>query len=82
MWGRFGILILALLSGCSKEPKFQLQKLEGNAQGTTYHISYWSPQPVDNQAIDAEVLQVFDSIDKTLSNYRPDSVIEKLKELV
>jgi len=75
MWGRSGLLIWVLLAGCSKAPE-QLQKIEGTAQGTTYHISYWSPQPVDNQAIEAEVLKVFDSIDKTLSNYRPDSTIE------
>jgi thiamine biosynthesis lipoprotein len=64
------------MSGCSKEPQLQLQKIEGTAQGTTYHISYWSSQSVDNKAIEAEVLKVFDSIDKTLSNYRADSVIE------
>ncbi len=76
MWVRFGLLILTLMSGCSKEPQLQLQKIEGAAQGTTYHISYWSSQSVDNKAIEAEILKVFDSIDKTLSNYRSDSLIE------
>ena len=74
MWVKFGLLLLIILSGCAKESP--LQKIEGAAQGTTYHISYWSPQPLNNQAIEAEILKVFESIDKTLSNYRPDSMIE------
>lgn len=64
---------LTLLAGCS-EPS--IQKLEGAAQGTTYHISYWSESPLDNDAIKAGVEAEFASIDQQLSNYRPDSVIE------
>lgn len=67
------ILFLGLLAGCS-EPT--IQKLEGAAQGTTYHISYWSELPVDGKTIEAGVKTEFDVIDKTLSNYRTDSVIE------
>jgi thiamine biosynthesis lipoprotein len=67
------ILFLGLLAGCS-EPA--IQKLEGAAQGTTYHISYWSELPVDNKAIEAGIKNELDSIDKTLSNYRTDSIIE------
>ena len=62
-----------MLTGCSEQA---LQKLEGSAQGTTYHISYWSELPVDGKAIEAGIKSEFDMIDKTLSNYRPDSVIE------
>ena len=53
-----------------------MQKLEGAAQGTSYHISYWSELPVDKQAVAADIKNELDAIDKTLSNYRPDSVIE------
>lgn len=66
-------LFLAMLTGCS-EPT--MQKLEGPAQGTTYHISYWSEAPVDAKAIKADVENEFAVIDKLLSNYRPDSTIE------
>lgn len=66
------ICLLALF-GCS-EPK--ITKFEGTAQGTSYHISYWSPNPLDGKAIETEVNTRFASIDKTFSNYRPDSVIE------
>jgi len=53
-----------------------VQKLEGAAQGTTYHISYWSKDSVNISIIDIAVKNKLAAIDKTLSNYRPDSVIE------
>jgi thiamine biosynthesis lipoprotein len=62
-----------LLAGCS-EPA--IQKLEGPAQGTTYHISYWSEAPVDTGEIKTAIESEFALIDKLLSNYRPDSTIE------
>jgi thiamine biosynthesis lipoprotein len=67
------ILCFSLLTGCSEQA---IQKLEGSAQGTTYHISYWSELPVDGKDIEASIHNEFDTIDKTLSNYRPDSIIE------
>lgn len=67
------ILFSCLLTGCSEHA---IQKLEGSAQGTTYHISYWSELPVDGKNIEAGITNELDTIDKTLSNYRPDSIIE------
>ena len=70
----YGLLLLfSLLTGCSEQA---IQKLEGAAQGTTYHISYWSELPVNGKDIEASIKKEFDAIDKTLSNYRPDSIIE------
>jgi FAD:protein FMN transferase len=68
------ILFISIFTGCSEQ---SIQKLEGSAQGTTYHISYWSELPVDGKDIETSIKNEFDSIDKTLSNYRPDSIIEK-----
>jgi len=34
--------------GCSKPQ--EVQKISGDAQGTTYHISFWSPQAIDKPA--------------------------------
>ena len=68
------ILCFSLLSGCSEQA---VQKLEGAAQGTTYHISYWSELPVEAKAVEVSVKNELDAIDKILSNYRPDSVIER-----
>ena len=67
------ILFFSMLMGCSEQA---IQKLEGSTQGTTYHISYWSELPSDDKAIDASIKNEFDTIDKALSNYRPDSIIE------
>ncbi|MDD1630003.1 MAG: FAD:protein FMN transferase [Methylococcaceae bacterium] len=67
------ILFFSILTGCSEQ---SVQKLEGSAQGTTYHISYWSELPMDGKDIEASIKKEFDIIDKTLSNYRPDSIIE------
>lgn len=68
-----GCACILVLPSCS-EP--QITKFEGLAQGTSYHISYWSANPVDNKTIEAAVNARLASIDKTFSNYRADSVIE------
>jgi len=65
--------IFSQLIACSGP---SIQKLEGAAQGTTYHISYWSKTSIDNAAVASAVKNELDVIDKALSNYRPDSVIE------
>ena len=67
------ILFFSMLTGCSEQA---IQKLEGSTQGTTYHISYWSALPVAGKDIEATIKNELDTIDKTLSNYRPDSIIE------
>jgi thiamine biosynthesis lipoprotein len=71
-------LLLIMQAGCS-EPT--IQKLEGPAQGTTYHISYWPESPVDTKAIKADIENEFAVIDKLLSNYRPDSTIETFNSI-
>lgn len=68
------ILFFSVLTGCS-DPS--VQKLEGSAQGTTYHISYWSELSMDGKDIETTIKNELDTIDRTLSNYRPDSIIEK-----
>jgi len=76
--GFISSLFLIMLAGCS-EPT--IQKLEGPAQGTTYHISYWSEEPADDKAIKADIENEFAAIDKLLSNYRPDSTIETFNSI-
>ncbi len=67
------LFLLLSVQGCSEQP---IQKLQGSAQGTTYHISYWSASPVDPKDIQVSIETEFGIIDKMLSNYRPDSMIE------
>lgn len=68
----FGLLLLA---GCA-EPTPEVVKFEGLTQGTTYHISYWTKQAIDRKAIQSAATSALEDIDKTFSNYRPDSRIE------
>lgn len=76
-----GISLLMLSTvGCVK-PK-DIQKLSGNAQGTTYHISFWSPKNVDLKVTAKNVETEFSRIDKQLSNYRPDSAIEQFNAML
>lgn len=67
-----GILLIAL-TACARPPEVQL--LEGIAQGTTYHVRFWSERPVDAQALHRDVGAEFARIDREISNYRDDSVI-------
>lgn len=71
------VLLLIILTACA-EPS--VQKFEGFAQGTTYHISYWTDAPIDPQAVKVGVEKEFAVIDQLLSNYRPDSVIEQFNQ--
>ncbi|MFZ5601940.1 MAG: FAD:protein FMN transferase [Pseudomonadota bacterium] len=72
------LLLLPLslvLAGCTRAPA--LQSIEGFAQGTTYHITWWSAEAVDNAALQQAVTERFAQIDAALSGYRPDSTIEQ-----
>jgi FAD:protein FMN transferase len=68
-----GLLLILSIESCSEGGT---QKLQGYAQGTTYHISYWSKSSVDNKSIKNLVEAEFGVIDRLLSNYRDDSTIE------
>lgn len=69
------LLIALLLAACNPTP--ELQKFSGAAQGTTFHISYWSRQPADTATIKKLTEAEFARIDQLLSNYRPDSTLEQ-----
>jgi thiamine biosynthesis lipoprotein len=69
------LLVVFVLNACGK-PVPDIAKFEGFAQGTTYHISYWSTTPIDKKALEDQVNKALVDIDKVLSNYRNDSVIE------
>lgn len=75
-------LIFALLTACSEQaPDQVIEKLQGSAQGTSYHISYWSPNQINPNDIKSSIENEFTAIDKTLSNYRTDSDIEAFNTL-
>lgn len=73
LYSCFSLLLMLSIGGCSEQA---FQKIQGYAQGTTYHISYWPESPVDTKRIKTSIETEFGTIDKMLSNYRDDSTIE------
>lgn len=67
-------LIIPTLLSCS--PPESLQRFAGLTQGTSYHISFWKPG-VNAADLKRQVDQELARLDKLLSNYRADSVIEQ-----
>jgi len=70
----FLILVSTLFISCNSNKK-SLIKIEGNAQGTTYHISYLSDDPINYKtAIDS----LLKDIDKSMSTWLPSSIISRI----
>jgi thiamine biosynthesis lipoprotein len=76
------VIFMATLFLFACTPAPEVQKISGEAQGTSYHISFWSPQAVDTANIQQAVEAEFKRIDEQLSNYRKDSVIEQFNATV
>jgi thiamine biosynthesis lipoprotein len=71
----FCILITScLIAACNKSP--EPTKIEGFAQGTTYHLTFILPDTKQEAAIAQEVTAELKRIDESISNYRKDSTIE------
>lgn len=71
------VITLSLLTACSKSP--EPIKLEGFAQGTTYHFTFVlnNEQTARQQAlISKDISAELNRIDASISNYRKDSTIE------
>jgi len=60
---------------CSQPPN--LVRLSGPAQGTTWHVTFWSPDGKDVEAIRQAIVSELDRLDAMLSTYRPDSALER-----
>lgn len=73
---KFYVIITAALifiGGCRNKPN--LIKIEGEAQGTTWHVSYLSTDPVNHTASIDSLLR---KIDSSMSTYLPMSLISKI----
>ncbi|PKM19750.1 MAG: FAD:protein FMN transferase [Gammaproteobacteria bacterium HGW-Gammaproteobacteria-15] len=68
-------LPLLTLASCDKAPA--LHKFSGAAQGTTYSLTYWSDKKVEQAQFEAAIAGELQRLDKLMSNYRDDSVIEQ-----
>lgn len=69
-----GLIFSCMLPACSKTP--EPTKIEGFAQGTTYHLTFVLPKAVEQMVITQEVTAELQRIDASISNYRTDSTIE------
>lgn len=69
------LLPALLISGCSQQP--EIKKVEGYAQGTTYHISWWSDKAVTIDKVNELFSKELANIDKEFSTYRDDSYISQ-----
>lgn len=67
----FVIFLLSFSSVFSQE----IMKISGEAQGTTYHISYYDSKGRD---LKPEIEEILDRFDQSVSTYQPNSIITKI----
>lgn len=70
----YTLCIAVLVTACGTTPKENVYYIKGEAQGTTYSITYIAKAPVEKVAIDS-ILQV---IDLSMSTYIDNSLISKI----
>ena len=70
----FGMVVTLLFCGCRRAP--ELHKMEGRAQGTSYHITWWSAVPADPAKLQTAIDATFADIDQKISTYRDDSNLQ------
>lgn len=69
------ITMALLFIACKQTSTPSIHKIAGEAQGSTYHIKYISASDEDLKPAVDSILQV---IDRSMSAYRPDSMISKI----
>ena len=72
----YTLCIAVLVTACGMTPKENIYYIKGEAQGTTYGITYIAKTPVEKAAIDS-ILQV---IDLSMSTYIDNSLISKINK--
>lgn len=72
----YTLCIAVLVTACGTTPKENIYYIKGEAQGTTYGITYIAKAPVEKAAIDS-ILQV---IDLSMSTYIDNSLISKINK--
>ncbi|WP_315104764.1 FAD:protein FMN transferase [Capnocytophaga gingivalis] len=72
----YTLCIAVLVTACGMTPKENIYYIKGDAQGTTYSITYIAKAPVEKAAIDS-ILQV---IDLSMSTYIDNSLISKINK--
>jgi thiamine biosynthesis lipoprotein len=67
----FSFLLYSIFCTAQTEPI----KIEGSAQGTTYHITYFDKK---NRDLQPEIEQLLKDFDKSVSTYIPNSIISRI----
>lgn len=68
-------LLLSLLIFSCAEPSYEITRLQGEALGTSYHISYFSKDSLDlSHGLDS----IFETINHSMSTYLDDSDISRV----
>ena len=70
----YTLCIAVLVTACGTTPKENIYYIKGEAQGTTYSITYIAKAPMEKAAIDS-ILQV---IDLSMSTYIDNSLISRI----
>ncbi len=71
------IKIIALILLCSCSEQHDLIRLNGEAQGSTYHITYIDPK---GRHLDHEIDSIFNTIDASLSTYLSSSLLSRFNK--
>jgi thiamine biosynthesis lipoprotein len=74
-WTTWLLIAAVAAGGCERRPA--VQAITGLAQGTTYTLQWWSADPIDRSELARAVATELERIDALLSNYRPDSALER-----
>ncbi len=69
------VLITFLFFTSSTYSQQEPIRIEGNAQGTTYHITYYD---VQNRNFQPEIVQLLKDFDLSVSTYIPNSIISRI----
>ncbi len=67
--------LLLIFFSCCNQKESELIKISGEAQGTTYHIAYYSENNINYKNL---VDSIFKKIDSSLSTYLPASIISRI----
>lgn len=69
----FCMIGLMTLTACTPAPTYQ--KIEGQTMGTSYHITFYSPNPLDKTALQAQVDARLHAINQSMSTYDDTATI-------
>ena len=73
----FCLTAMVGFGSCNSSPELVLVRNHGYTQGTTYSISYLSPQGEDHHK---EIVAVFGQIDSSLNTYKPSSLVSQFNQ--